>query len=107
MGEKEAFYDERIAPELLRLAELAQEAGIGFVAMVEWEPGEGGRTVALPKGASVGIRMVEVAMRARGNVDALFIAISKYARQHGHSSLYLHRLGIPHQPGTEEREGVQ
>lgn len=54
--DREKFYDETVAPELLRLAKLCQESGLSFVAGVEWEPDEVGRTATMTKDAGQGIR---------------------------------------------------
>jgi hypothetical protein len=103
LGENEQYYDDVIAPKLKELAALCQEKGIAFICQVEWEPGEAGRTVFLPKGASWQIRLAETAMRAKGNVDNLFLACSKYAAVHGHSSLVMKNMGVPMEPtvGTD------
>ena len=53
--EREQFYDREIAPTLLELARKCQDNGLSMVAMVEWEPGETGRTACLAAGAGVGI----------------------------------------------------
>jgi hypothetical protein len=90
--EREQFYDREIAPALLELARKCQDNGISIAAMVEWEPGDTGRTVALAAGSGFGIRMVEMAMRTHGNVDSLIFALMKYGREHGHSSACLRLL---------------
>jgi hypothetical protein len=89
---REQFYDHEIAPALLDLARKCQENGLSIAVMVEWEPGETGRTVALSANSGFGIRMVEVAMRANGNVDNLILALMKYGKEHGHSSVRLTML---------------
>jgi hypothetical protein len=93
--ERETIYDKEIAPQLLALSNRCQEVGMQFVAEVEWAPGEGGTTVAINEHASLAVRLVHVAAQALGNVDSIFIWISKYATAHGHNSIFLHRLGIP------------
>jgi hypothetical protein len=60
--EREAFYDREIAPVLMELAGKCQENGLSIAAMVEWDPGETGRTAALTANAGFGIRMAETAM---------------------------------------------
>lgn len=94
----EAYYDEHIAPELLRLGTLAQSNGISLLAVAEWSAGDYGTTINLVKGSSFNIRMVEAAIRSHGNVDILIRAIMKYAREHGHSSVILKELGVPVKP---------
>jgi hypothetical protein len=98
MSTKEAFYDEHIGPELLRLGQLAEANGFSFAAVVEWLPGETGVTACVAADASFKMRLAEIGATCHGNVDALLIAIERYARQHGHSSIYLQRLGVPPRP---------
>jgi hypothetical protein len=92
---REKYYDEHIAPKLLALAKECEEHGLSLLAMCEWAPGEFGRTVSLRKGAGFGIRLADTAVRANGNVDAMMMAIERYAREHGHSSIYLSRCWVP------------
>lgn len=94
-SEREAFYDAEIAPALLALARRCEAEGLSIVAVVEWEPGETARTVALQQRSSLGIRIVELAAQARNNVDALIMALMKHGREHGHSSICLAGLGVP------------
>jgi hypothetical protein len=93
--EREQFYDREIAPVLLDLARRCQNNGLSIAAMVEWAPGETGRTPALAAGSGVGIRVAELAMQARGNVDSLLLALMKYGKKHGHNSVFLHLLERP------------
>ena len=94
-AEREQFYDREIAPVLMDLADKCESNGLSLAAMVEWEPGETGRTATLSAHAGFGIRMAEAAMRSHGNVDALIMALMKYATESGHSSACLHLLGVP------------
>ncbi|WP_439398758.1 hypothetical protein ACRQ5Q_15280 [Bradyrhizobium sp. PMVTL-01] len=97
-NEREAFYDAEIAPVLKDLAKKCQDNGLSLVAQVEWEPGETGRTVAIVEKSSFGIRMAEAAMRSNGNVDAFLLGVTKYAQEHGHSSMFLNLLNVPTTP---------
>lgn len=98
MSDREAFYDANISPVLLELMESCRREGLSMVAFVEWAPGAGGRSVCLQPGSSIGVRLVELARQANGNVDALILAIMRHATKHGHSSLCLAQLGIPPSP---------
>ena len=104
MSEKDAFYDSAIAPDLLRIGKLAQDNGISLLAVAEWEPGETGQTVALQAGSGFAMRMVKAAIDARGNVDAFFIAIERFARENGHSSIDLAQLGVPLRPNASAED---
>jgi len=90
----EQIYDEQIAPKLLALAKECNEAGLSLVATCEWQPWESGETAFINKDASFAVRLVHAAIKAHGNVDTLMFWLVKYARQHGHSSVFLHQLGV-------------
>lgn len=93
--EREAFYDAEIAPALRDLAQRSQANGLSFLAVVEWEPGEHGRTFYQSPPAGLGIRLAEVAAQANGNADSLIMALMKHGHEHGHSSACLAMLGVP------------
>lgn len=57
-AELEKFYDEKIAPDLLRLGEMCREKGLSFVCGVEWELDQVGRTAFLSPSASGNLRKV-------------------------------------------------
>lgn len=104
-SEGEKFYDDVIAPALLGLAQQCQDHGLNFFAVVEWEPGEQGRTISMTAKSGLGIRLANTAAQANGNVDSLILAIMKYALEHGHSSMILHELGVPMEPATRAALG--
>lgn len=79
----EKLYDEIIAPELKRLSEICQANGMPFVALVEYEPGQEGRTEYLPDTASLPMVIATMAARCDANVDALCISISRYCERKG------------------------
>lgn len=95
----EEFYDQKIAPGLLRLAKQCKARGMSFVASVEYDPlnaGRGRTDVQQPDEAaklSAAQRLVHWAARANGNIDALMFAVDRHAREHGHSSIYLSMAG--------------
>lgn len=96
----EEFYDAQIAPALADLGRKCQERKMSFCCSVEYDPVNAGRGKTEYQAPSEPVREVSVnqllvhwAMRADGNVDKLFIAVDKWARKHGHSSIYLQQLG--------------
>lgn len=91
----ERFYDEVIAPQLLRIAKQCEENGLSLVALCEWEPGENGTTATLQENASVAVLLTHASTRAQGNIDALVMACIRYAQEHGHSSAVLSSFGVP------------
>jgi hypothetical protein len=96
--EREAFYDAEIAPVLSTLADKCKANGLSFLAVVEWAPGEHGRTLSLTPPHGHGIRWADLAARVSGNVDSLIMALMKEGREYGHSSICLHQLGVPEKP---------
>lgn len=97
----EIMYDEAIAPKLLDLAKECEQLGLSFLAVVEFRPGETGRTISLRSGSGFGIRLCDAAAKANGNLDVLILAIERYATKNGHSSVYLSMLGIPESPNAQ------
>jgi hypothetical protein len=96
----EEIYDAEIAPELARICKRCQELGFAFVASVEYDAPNAGRGKTEYQPATKPIRLVSSnqllvhwAARADGNVDKLFMAIDRWAKEHGHSSMYLSLLG--------------
>lgn len=97
-AEREAFYDAEIAPALRALGARCQANGLSFLAAVEWEPGETGKTFTTSPPVGLPIRWAELAIRCNGNVDALIFALMKDARKVGHGSICLSQLGVPTTP---------
>lgn len=100
----EQIYDAEIAPKLLEISKRCQELGFAFVANVEWEVGETGRTEFCPATDGTGTRpsakqlLVHYAARCHGNIDAMLMAVVRDAEKFGHSSMYLYRLGVKETP---------
>jgi hypothetical protein len=101
-GEK--YYDDHIAPKLRELAEECKANGLSLLAICEWEPGEFGRILRLQPESGFGIRMADTAAKANGNVDTFLIAVMRHAREHGHGSVFLERLGVPASPVKKSQE---
>lgn len=95
MSAKERYYDKHIAPKLLALAHECQEHGMSLVVMAEWKPGESGMTATVEHDASFSVHMVRAAIMARGNFDALAIAVARSAHDRGHGSAVLSMMGVP------------
>ena len=104
MTDGEKWYDEHLAPKLLELAKDAHKHGLSFLAVVEWETGETGRTAWMQEAHGLPIRMANVAAQTKGNVDAFWMWVQRYAKEHGHSSIFLDQQGIPQKPNAL-REG--
>jgi hypothetical protein len=93
----EAFYDADIAPALLVIAKRCQEAGLPFLAMVEYRTGAVGLTIDHPDVHESGpqFRLASYGARCFGNADKLINWLLKDDERHaiGESkSFYLARL---------------
>ncbi len=101
VSEKEKYYDDVIAPKLSELAKDAQLRGLNFLALVEWAPGEHGRTHYCVEGTQgLPLRMANWAAQCNGNVDLFWMTVQKYARKYGHESVFLTLQGIPGKPAA-------
>ncbi len=90
---REAWYDEKIAPELARLAEACAERGMSFLSVVEYEPDNFARTQLLE---NPGRSMAMMAMLATAvpNVDRFLIDFMRYCKERNidySNSLFLSR----------------
>lgn len=100
--EREAFYDQEIAPALISISKRCAEHGLSFLALAEWAPGAFGRTVHLVPGHGETIPLTNKAATANGNTDALIHALAKDGMKEGHSSIYLFEMGVPFEGRAEE-----
>ena len=71
---------------------MCEDNGLSFVAVVEWGADGYGTTTSMRSGAGVAFRLVEMAVRAKGNFDAVTIDAARYAREHGHNSVVLNLI---------------
>lgn len=82
-AEKEKFYDEKIAPELLKLGQLCQDNDLSMLATVEWAPESdsgkdtAGSTIVFYKDTSDSLRRAARVVRGEHIVDAVAITITK------------------------------
>ncbi len=74
--DKEKLYDEKIAPELLRLGKLCQDNGLSFVFGVEWEPGEVGETRGFTADAGEGMRRASAALAGNFGVGMVAMTVT-------------------------------
>ena len=104
--DNESFYDEVVAPALCDLAKQCQDRGMPFLAMVGYDDaGSVGRTVTMPVGTPATIRYADAGGKAwcaggDVNIDGFLIAIMREAIEKGHSSVFLHQLGVPTVPSA-------
>ncbi len=95
MTENEAWYDTEIAPALAALNKKCAEKKMGFLAVVEFDPGSRGRTQSLPADAGVEMHMLYLCACAGNNFDKFAILMRQYAEKRGidvSDSYYLGKL---------------
>lgn len=100
-ADHEAFYDAEIAPALKAIAERCHEAGLPFLAMVEYEQGSVGLTIDHPDIHESGpqFRLASYGARCLGNADKLIHSLLKDDERHANGeskSFYLRRLARDH-----------
>lgn len=78
-GEREAFYNAEIAPMLKAVAEKCLEHDMSIVAVVEYMPGEIGRTRCLFPNCDLAMVMVNQCAKMGTNVDGYIIGLLRYA----------------------------
>ena len=103
----EELYDREIAPKLKEISEACQRAGLPFVALCEYEPGHEGRTEFMPLSASMAMHITAFAARCGNNVDALFIAISRFCAKHEidtSGSMVMRLMSASTDGGTETQQ---
>lgn len=83
VSEDEAWYDAEIAPALGDLAKRCHERGMAFVAVVEYQPGDRGRTVYMTEHAGLQMQMVNLCAATVPNVDCYVMNVLKYCKQRG------------------------
>jgi hypothetical protein len=100
ISDNERFYDEVVAPELAKLNALMQDRGMGFVATVEYNPGDFGTTANPAVMKSDGCLLTYSAARSMGNIDSMAIAWAKHVRESGrpHGSMVLNQMGVNPDP---------
>lgn len=77
---RETWYDEEIAPALAAIGERCVARGMAVVAVVEFDPGQRGRTVWLPVGAGLEMVMLNHCSKMGTDIDGYVIGLRRYAR---------------------------
>ncbi len=83
VSEGEAWYDAEIAPALAELAKRCHERGMAFLAVVEYQPGDRGRTVYMTEHAGLAMQMVSLCAATVPNVDCYIMNLRKLCKQRG------------------------
>ena len=103
--EREACYDEEVAPALREIARKCEQHGLSFLAICEWEPGDYGRALLQQSSASPAFRLTNIAAKSEGNADVLINSIIEYGRRYGHDSIHLAAFGVPTTPQPDDNGG--
>lgn len=79
----EKIYDKEIAPKLLEIAKICEANGIPFLALVEWSPGNIGRTDLRTKDECIEMIMVRHCAKTAPNIDGYVLGLAKWANREG------------------------
>ena len=107
MEDKEAIYDEQIAPLMTQLLEICQREGVPMFASFQYSE-DGFCTSAQSNGHCVFDHyraLAQCAEHGGVNVDKYMNWVAKDARKNGHSSIYLKMSGIPEVPPNALAQG--
>ena len=76
----EKFYDDVIAPKLMEIGELCVKNNIPFLAVIEYDPGELGRTFFQTADENMAMTMMCHCARTVPNMDSYVLGIIKWAK---------------------------
>lgn len=79
--DNEEWYDKEIAPELARLAKMCEKKDMSFIAVVEFNKDEFGRTTLFTEDAHLTMMLLKVLTVANGNMDAFLSGVLRYANE--------------------------
>lgn len=79
--DKEALYDNHIAPELEVIANKCLSFGISIIAVVEYGKDSKGITQAYDKNHSLDMTMISHCARTVPNIDSYLIGLIRYANE--------------------------
>lgn len=91
----EEWYDAEIAPKLKTLADQCRDRDMAFLGIVEYAPGDRGRTQNNLRGAGLEMKMLVACCHAGKNIDGYFFWLAKYCESNGfdtNSSYVMRRL---------------
>jgi hypothetical protein len=97
MDKKEKIYDEQIAHKLLEIADICKKHDMSIFASVEYKPGYFGTTRMFGKKHNIFDCYEAIRQCICGNgidIDKFLRWVIKEAHKTGHSSIYLHLLGV-------------
>ena len=83
MEMNEKWYDEEIAPMLLKLGKKCEKKKMSFLAVVEYAAGERATTKTLSPSASLEMVMVAHCIKTAPNIDGYVIGLSRYLKEKG------------------------
>lgn len=98
------FYKAHVEPHLRSVEALCEEKGCSFVGMVELRPSKVKTVYTLSENLGPAALLTNMAVKARGNIDALMKEVCDYAIKNGHNSDVLWKLGIPTTSHLGERQ---
>lgn len=81
MDDNEEFYDNEIAPVLLKLMERCSERRMSFVAQVEYQHGDYGLTAKLSDDHSLAMAMLYLCAKSKNNIDSYIINLLRHLQK--------------------------
>lgn len=82
ISENEKWYDKEIAPVLAELAKKCHAKDMAFAAIVEYNPGEEGRTIYETKEMSMAMHLAIAGIHSGGNIDKAIMQYERDAKSH-------------------------
>ena len=89
----ENIYDNEVAPLLKKALDICNANNMSMVCVVEFALNEIGQNFVLTGNQGIETTMTYLAAKAKGNADLLLLNLAKYARENGHNSFMLKKLG--------------
>jgi hypothetical protein len=81
MSAGEEYYDKIVAPKLLEVGRLCEEAGFPIVATVEYAPDERGSTIAVCKESSVAMVALSLLAKSGNNIDQFILRMIRHCKE--------------------------
>ena len=97
----EEFYDDEIAPRLMKICKLCEENGMPFLAVVEYMPKKIGSTHLKTNDECIEMVMIRHCAKTAPNIDGFIIGLSRWAKRKNvdtSSSIVMNLLFKPEPP---------
>ena len=89
----EKIYDDKVAPLLKEAANICKKNNMSIVCIVEFSPNCTGETISITGKQGIETTMAYLAVKSNGNADKMLFNLVHYAKEKGHNSIMLKKLG--------------